>query len=134
MCCASIRSNNGTKTTSTRLAEGLEGRAEWIQCAEIAEAYVLFDTTASHKLFCTEAEGVLEYRDGDPASGLQIFSWRTIEQRIAPAVAEATRNVLQRKREQEGRDILHKRLPPMRKLKAMQGLIDRLAELQSHGQ
>ena len=110
------------------MAEGLDGRAEWQrpQCAALAEAYVMYDTTGSHKLFCTEAE-VLEYSlayvDGDdPASGLQIFSWRTIEQQIAPAVAEANKKRAAAERQQEGRDILRKRLPPLRKLKAMKGL------------
>jgi hypothetical protein len=108
-----------------RLAEGLEGRAEWQQCAAIAEAFCMFDTTNSRKLFCTESEGVLEYRDGC----LEICSWETIEQRIAPAVAEAKERHDQQQREQECRDILVKRLPPQRKLKVMKASIDRLAEL-----
>jgi hypothetical protein len=108
-----------------RLVEGLEGRAEWSQCAAIAEPFFLFDTTDSLKVFSTEAEGVLEYRDGR----LEICSWESIEQRIAPAVAEAKEKHAQRRREQEVHDILIKRLPPQRKLKVMKASIDRLSIL-----
>jgi hypothetical protein len=105
-----------------RLVEGLEGRAEWSQCAAITEPFFAFDTVDSHKVFCTEAEGVLEYRDGR----LEICSWESIEQRIAPAVSEAKQRHDQRRREQELQDILIRRLPPQRKLKVMKASIDRL--------
>jgi hypothetical protein len=105
-----------------RLGEGLEGRAEWSQCAAITEPFFAFDTVHSYKVFCTEAEGVLEYRDGR----LEICSWESIEQRIAPAVAEAKQRHDQRRGEQELHDILIRRLPPQRKLKVMKASIDRL--------
>jgi hypothetical protein len=109
-----------------RLVEGLEGRAGWSQCAAIVEPFFALDTTDSHKLFCTEAEGVLEYRDGS----LEICSWGSIGQRIAPAMAEAKQRHAQRRREQRGRDILHTRLPKVRKLKAMKVLIDEILTCQ----
>ena len=105
-----------------RLVEGLEGRAEWSQCAAITEPFFAFDTVHSYKVFCTEAEGVLEYRDGR----LEICSWESIEQRIAPAVAEAKQRHDQRRGEQELHDILIRRLPPQRKLKVMKASIDQL--------
>jgi hypothetical protein len=108
-----------------RLVDGLEGRAEWSQCAAIAEPFFAFDTVDSHKVFCTEAEGVLECRDGR----IEICSRESIEQRIAPAVAEAKQKHAKRRREQELHDILIKRLPPQRKLKVMKASIDRLSIL-----
>jgi hypothetical protein len=109
-----------------QLVEGLEGRADWSQCAAIVEPFFALDTTVSHKVFCTEAEGVLEYRDGR----LEICSWESIEQRIAPALAEQRRRVAERRREQRGRDILNARLPKVRKLKAMKALIDEILTCQ----
>jgi hypothetical protein len=101
-----------------RLVEGLEGRAEWSQCAAIVEPLFALDTTGSHKVFCTETEGVLEYRD----ERLEICSWESIEQRIAPALDEQRRRIADQQREQRGRDILDTRLPKVRKLKAVKPL------------
>jgi hypothetical protein len=53
---------------------------------------------------------------------LEVCSWVSIEQRIAPAVAEAKQRHAERQREQRARDILKARLPKVRKLKAMKTL------------
>jgi hypothetical protein len=105
-----------------RLVEGLEGRAECSQCFTIGEPFIMLDTTDSRKVFCTKAEGVLEYRDGR----LEICSWEAIEQRIAPALAERKQRTDQRQREQRSRDIHRTRLPKIRKIKVMKALIDEL--------
>jgi hypothetical protein len=109
-----------------RLVEKLEGRAEWSQCAAIVEPFITLDTTDSHKVFCTDAEGVLEYQDGR----LEVCSWESIERRIAPALAEQRRRTEQRQREQRGCDNLGTRLPKVRKLKAMKVLIDEILTCQ----
>jgi hypothetical protein len=105
-----------------RLVEGLEGRAEWSQCAVIAEPLFALDTTDLHKVFCTETEGVLEYRDGR----LEICSWGSIEQRIAPALADQQQRRTAERQRERYRDILWRRLPKVRKLKAMKALIDEI--------
>ena len=111
---------------SNRLAEGLDGRADWSQCAAIVESFFALDTTDSHKLFCTKAEGVLEHIAGR----LEIRSWESIRERIAPALAEQRRRNEQLQREQRGREIHGTRLPKVRKLRKMILLLDELLTCQ----
>ncbi len=103
------------------LGEGLNGCSAWMEHEALAHAYFLYDQTT--KLFAS-ADAVLTYEGAE--RGLQIHSWSSIEQQLAPALAEERRRADERQREQRGRDILSARLPKLRKLKAMKALIDEI--------
>jgi hypothetical protein len=100
------------------LGEQLHYCSAWMEHEALTHAYFQYDHTT--KLFAS-TEGVLTYEGAE--RGLQIHSWSSIEQRT-PALAEERRRAAERQREQRGRDILHARLPKVRKLKAMKALID----------
>jgi hypothetical protein len=107
------------------LGEGLNGCSDWIGREALASAYFEYDPTI--KLFAS-ADAVLTYEGAE--HGLQIHSWSSIEQQLAPALAEQRRRAAERQREQRGRDIPRTRLPKVRKLKAMKALIDEILTCQ----
>ena len=103
------------------LCEGLNGCSDWMEHEALACAY--FENDPTTKLFAS-ADAVLTYEGAE--HGLQIHSWSSIEQQLAPALAEQRRRAAERQRAQRGRDILRTRLPKVRKLKAMKALIDEI--------
>jgi hypothetical protein len=107
------------------LGEGLNNCSAWIEHEAMALAYFLHDQTP--KLFAS-ADAVLTYEGAE--RGLQIHSWSSIEQQLAPALAEERRRADERQREQRVRDIVCARLPKVRKLKAMKVLIDEIITCQ----
>jgi hypothetical protein len=107
------------------LGEQLHYCSAWMEHEALTHAYFQYDHTT--KLFAS-TEAVLTYEGAE--HGLQIHSWSSIEQQLAPKLADERRRAEEWQREQRGRDILKARLPKVRKLKAMKTLTDEILTCQ----
>ena len=105
-----------------RLAEALEGCAQWIGDHNDAHTFFAFETSP---VLVGTADGVLIYEDG-----LKVLTWPEAMERIAPEVEEAKRERELGRRQQEMRRIMGTKLPPKRKLKGMKSLLDEVTALQ----
>ena len=105
------------------LAERLQGVADWDHDNDgTADAYYSYEPAPV--LFASR-DGVLLYRDHD----LCILTWDQVREIAAPVLAERKKRRDLERRENEARAIVKRKLPKVRKLKAMKSLLDELLAL-----